>query len=290
MFLSFLGLNLSGLRRRRLLLVVFYHFFRKLLFLFQKFFLLIFFTFFLLITESSYPYFKEIKDYSILASSTIIQWISEPFLRIKDFFKIKEVFEKELETLRRENYKLAEWKIKAIEEQKKNRALKKLLNVVEKERNTLKTLKVLSVPSGANRATMLVAVPKDLFLEMGSLVLGPDGIIGRIIERSGNTARVLLITDSFSKIPAMIKSTKEQVIISGNPSHQLIVSHYEKNINSSIQPKIGDEIIYSDLYENGRCPEGFKIGRISAISEEQMVITPACDIKNLRYVIAILSS
>ncbi len=89
------------------------------------------------------------------------------------------------------------------------------------------------------------------------------GLIGVIDELQNNSIKIIPIHDAAIKIPARNSRTLENLIIVGSgESKTFQIEDFKKN--GDIEE--GDEIISSGL--GGRFPEGFLLGRVSMIKED----------------------
>ncbi len=88
------------------------------------------------------------------------------------------------------------------------------------------------------------------------------GLIGVIDELLNNSVKIIPLHDSSIKVPAKNSRTLENIIIIGTgKSKTFQIEEFKKN--GDIQK--GDEIISSGL--GGRFPEGFSLGRVTDIEE-----------------------
>ena len=88
------------------------------------------------------------------------------------------------------------------------------------------------------------------------------GLIGVIDELLNNSIKIIPLHDASIKVPAKNSRTLENIIIVGTGEPKKFqVEEFKKNGNI----KKGDEIISSGL--GGRFPEGFLLGRVTEIEE-----------------------
>ena len=88
------------------------------------------------------------------------------------------------------------------------------------------------------------------------------GLIGVIDELLNNSIKIIPLPDASIKVPAKNSRTLENIIIVGTGEPKKFqVEEFKKNGNI----KKGDEIISSGL--GGRFPEGFLLGRVTEIEE-----------------------
>ena len=101
-------------------------------------------------------------------------------------------------------------------------------------------------------------VQKDL------AVVSVEGLVGKTVDVSENTAEVLLISDPSCKVAAQISRTGSFGILSGRgPSWRGQVICKMEFINKSIPIQAGDEVITSGL--GGIFPKGLLIGYVDKV-------------------------
>ncbi|MCH4892455.1 rod shape-determining protein MreC [Sphingomonas sp. SFZ2018-12] len=82
-----------------------------------------------------------------------------------------------------------------------NRRLKALLAVRDRAPGSIVTARVVSSSASSTRRFATLNAGSRQRVRAGQPVLGPNGLIGRVIETSLNTARILLIIDPESIVP-----------------------------------------------------------------------------------------
>ncbi|MGD1906545.1 MAG: rod shape-determining protein MreC [Leptolyngbyaceae cyanobacterium] len=93
-------------------------------------------------------------------------------------------------------------------------------------------------------------------VEIGDIVAGPGGLVGRIVAVSPSSSRVLLISDTTSRVGARVSRSRATGYVRGQAGQQLIMEFFDK----MPEVEVGDVIVtsaYSQLF-----PEGMAIGRV----------------------------
>ncbi|MFM7529533.1 MAG: rod shape-determining protein MreC [Nodosilinea sp.] len=96
-------------------------------------------------------------------------------------------------------------------------------------------------------------------VEPGYVVSGPGGLVGRVVEVSPSTCRVLLISDLTSHVGAKVSRSRAMGIVQGQSKNQVIIEFFDKLPDA----KVGDVVItssYSRLF-----PKDMPIGRIESM-------------------------
>jgi rod shape-determining protein MreC len=123
----------------------------------------------------------------------------------------------------------------------------------------------------------------------GMPVINPDGLVGRVVNVSKNSAQIWLITDREMAVGAILQKTREtRGIVEGmgdNGELRMI------NIPYYSQVGIGENVVSSGLSET--YPPGIHIGSIQAIQKESnglvlsATVFPAVDFNKLEEVLVI---
>lgn len=120
-------------------------------------------------------------------------------------------------------------------------------------------------------------------------VVVPEGLVGRVVATSQNTAEVLLITDPRSGVGAMIQQSRVPGIIEGIVSSAGSVQMVHLPKNEPVKEK--QVVITSGI--GGVYPSGIRIGKISAVKDDPggifklATIDPYVNFTNLEYVFVV---
>ncbi|MDD3363701.1 MAG: rod shape-determining protein MreC [Syntrophomonas sp.] len=123
----------------------------------------------------------------------------------------------------------------------------------------------------------------------GMPVINPNGLVGRVVSVSTNSAQIWLITDREMAVGAILQETREtRGIVEGmgdNGTLRMI------NIPYYSQVRVGENVISSGLSET--YPPGIQIGSIQAVNKESnglvlsATVSPAVDFNQLEEVLVI---
>ena len=180
--------------------------------------------------------------------------------------------------LEEENRQLRQWRETAIVLEQQNAALREIANVQLRESFSTISAQVAADTSAAFRNSVLVNVGRRNGISDGWAVVDGRGLVGRVSGVGRNSSRVILITDSSSRIPVKIKPTGARGIVAGQnarlPSIELV-----SNLN---QINAGDSVFTSG--EGGVFPADLLIGTVSVDQNNQVTVFLAADIDNLEFV------
>jgi rod shape-determining protein MreC len=161
------------------------------------------------------------------------------------------------------NARIVELEQQITELEKQNQQLQKLLGYFEKYKASAITAPIIgrSVDDWWRQA-ILGRGSRD-GIKVGYAVTGIGGLVGRTIEVTPNTSRVLLISDPTSRVGAIISRSRSMGLIKGQGSQIAVMEFFEKV--PDIRP--GDVVTtsaVSKLY-----PAGLPIGRVQSVNLEK---------------------
>lgn len=289
MILSFFGLKASGLKRSHIFFILLARFFRRSFKALQRFlisFLLIIFLSVLCLNYRS----THIQDSQRWLSDVTFIGLSSlqaPFTTVYQYFQSHRLLREKIQDLSLENQNLRFLQTRVLSYEQENIQLRKLLNVLPLLDKEFVTVPSLGKQNDNFNCSLVLELNPFLKLRKNQVVLGPEGIIGRISKINFKTAKVLLITDTRSRIPAKIKSTGEQVILMGDEGGlELKVLHRARTISeSSSPPKVGDLLLTSG--KGGVYPPNFPIARIIHIEDQSIKAKALADADSCEYVIVL---
>jgi rod shape-determining protein MreC len=112
-----------------------------------------------------------------------------------------------------------------------------------------------------------------------------EGVVGRVIEVSPDTAKVLLITDANSSLDVIIQRSRAHGIMEGKIDEVCILKYVQKN--EDVQ--VGDIVITSGL--GGIFPKGLVVGKVSQVDRKRpgifqhIEVSPAVDLSRIEEVL-----
>ncbi len=195
--------------------------------------------------------------------------------QISDFKNLKS----ENHILKEEIMRLKKWQTLAIQNSKENRVFKKLLNSTD---NSLSLVKTASLTSRNDfmygKMININAGLKDGILnEMA--VINHRGLLGRTIETSIETSKVMLLTDPNSSIAVKTIFNENFSLLQGADDGIHLVSIFKKGEQI---PKIGDLVVTSGTAQI--FPSDILVGKVVKASKDRFYVLPFVDFKNIEYV------
>lgn len=195
---------------------------------------------------------------------------------LRDFQSYQRLTEQNQE-LRSELRRMQTWKEAALQLEQENARLLDLNNVRLDPRLTYVTGVVLADSGSPFRQSVLLNVGARDGLVEGWATMDGIGLVGRISGVGDNTARVILLTDTSSRIPAIIQPSGQRAIVAGDNSAAPPVDFLENP--DLVRP--GDRVISSG--DGGVFPAGLLIGQIAADPSGRLRVRLAADFERLEF-------
>jgi rod shape-determining protein MreC len=166
-------------------------------------------------------------------------------------------------------------KSRARELEFENNRLKKLVNFTRSVQYTFVAAQVIARDPSPWFKTILVDKGQKDGLSKGLPVVVSEGVVGHVIKVAPNYSRILLITDRYSAVDALVQNSRIRGIVKGDSSKQCFFRYALKN--NKIQ--IGEIIISSGFDQI--FPKGLKVGEVIDVKNEpsqlfQKIIIKTC--------------
>ncbi|MBP3686869.1 MAG: rod shape-determining protein MreC [Alphaproteobacteria bacterium] len=185
----------------------------------------------------------------------------------------------ENERLRKENNELFLLKDQMRAVQAENAILKKLLHHFDTPNAQTYTARVIAETGSAVANSLILYIGKNEGkITPGNAVVSSKGLIGRIDLISGKYARVTLITDINSKIPAVVKKSRDRGILIGTNTQEL------KLIFTPLLAELhkGDILVTSGI--GGGLPPDIPVAVIKKATTDTITAVPLYSPKELEIV------
>jgi rod shape-determining protein MreC len=195
---------------------------------------------------------------------------------LRDFQSYQRLAEQNQE-LRSELRQMQAWKEAALQLEQENARLLDLNNVRLDPRLTYITGVVLADSGSPFRQSVLLNVGARDGLVDGWATMDGIGLVGRISGVARNTARVILLTDASSRIPATIQPSGQRAIVAGDNSAVPPIDFLENP--DLVRP--GDRVISSG--DGGVFPAGLLIGQVAADPGGRLRVRLAADFERLEF-------
>ncbi len=209
-----------------------------------------------------------------------MEWALVPVTKtvgmIENFQSYQRLYEQNQE-LRSELRQMQAWKEAALQLEQKNAKLLDLNNVRIDPRYTYVTGVVMADSGSPFRQSVLLNVGARDGIRDGWATMDGMGLVGRISGVGKNTSRVILLTDSNSRLSATIQPSGQRAILSGDNSGRPTLDFIETP--ELVRP--GDRVISSG--DGGVFPPGLLIGQVAKGPDRRLRVILAADYERLDY-------
>ncbi|MEQ9258355.1 MAG: rod shape-determining protein MreC [Roseovarius sp.] len=195
---------------------------------------------------------------------------------LRDFQSYQRIYQQNQE-LRRELQQMKAWKEAALQLEQENARLLDLNNVQLDPRLTFVTGVVLADSGSPFRQSVLINVGARDGIVDGWAAMDGLGLVGRISGVGDNTSRVILLTDSSSRIPVTIQPSGQQALVSGDNTMAPVVSFLE----APDQVRPGDRVTTSG--DGGVFPPGLLVGQVAKDPGGRLRVRLAADYERLEF-------
>lgn len=204
---------------------------------------------------------------------------------------IGEVFDARSENvrLRAQLERLEERRLSYDDVLRENEELRQLLEI--QERSDLPTRAAQVIASGPSNFewTITLDVGESDGIARDMPVINGDGLVGRVIQTTSDTSRVLLAVDPTFQAAAAHAQTGETGQVQGNGGDPIVY----RPLDPEAELAAGDEVVTS-RYSNGVFPAGIPIGtvdttdRSAGLLSQSIEVRPWVDFTRLQTVLVVL--
>lgn len=208
------------------------------------------------------------------------EWIMAPLTRtvnvIQDFQSYQSLYDQN-QQLRRELQQMKSWKEAALQLEQENARLLDL-NKLQLDAQLTWISGIVRADSGSPfRQSVLLNVGGQDGIQNGWAAMDGLGLVGRISGVGEKTSRVILLTDPYSQIPAVIQPSRENALVVGDNTSDPLVDF----IDNADLVRAGDRIVTSG--NGGVLPPGLLIGQLVVDPNGRLRARLSADYERLEY-------
>tara|TARA_R110002073_G_scaffold11991_5_gene53851 strand:- start:179 stop:1108 length:930 start_codon:yes stop_codon:yes gene_type:complete len=195
---------------------------------------------------------------------------------IADFQSYRRIAEQNRD-LRRELQQMRAWREAALQLEQENAKLRDLNNVRLDPQITHVTGVVLADSGSPFRQSVLLNVgARDGILD-GWPTMDGIGLVGRISGVGETTSRVILLTDTSSRIPVTIQPSGQRAVLAGDNTINPPIEFLE--VPDAVRP--GDRVISSG--DGGLFPADLLVGRVALGNDRRLRVRLSADYERLEF-------
>lgn len=177
----------------------------------------------------------------------VYRWLTLPFQPQVD-----------VEQLALENAAVRELQARVVELESQNQRLKQLLDYSEAQG---KGIVAPVIGRSADHWWQQITLGRGSRdgIQVGDVVSGTGGLVGRVIQVTPNTSRVLLITDPTSQVGVTVSRSRVMGVLRGQSGNRAMMQFFEKV--PEVRP--GDTVVTSAISQ--LFPEGLPVGQVESV-------------------------
>jgi len=195
---------------------------------------------------------------------------------LRDFQSYQRIYQQNQE-LRRELQQMKAWKEAALQLEQENARLLDLNNVQLDPRLTYITGVVMTDSGSPFRQSVVVNVGTRDGIVDGWAAMDGLGLVGRISGVGERTSRVVLLTDTSSRVPVIIQPSGQKALVAGDNTAAPLLDFIE----APDQLRPGDRVLTSG--DGGVFPPGLAIGQVLQDPGGRYRIRLAADYERLEF-------
>lgn len=195
---------------------------------------------------------------------------------VGDFRSYQRIFEQNQE-LRRELRRMQAWKEAALQLEQENARLLDLNSVSLDPQLTYVTGVVLADSGSPFRQSVLLNVGARDGIRDGWATMDGIGLVGRISGVGSNTARVMLVTDTSSRVPVTIRPSGQRAILRGDNT----IAPALEFIEDADLVRPGDRVVSSG--DGGVFPADLLVGQVTQGTDGRLRVRLAADYERLEF-------
>lgn len=209
-----------------------------------------------------------------------LEWVMTPVTGtinlVRDFQSYQRVIDQNKE-LRRELQQMKAWKEAALQLEQENARLLDLNNVRLDPRLTFVTGVVLADSGSPFRQSVLLNIGARDGIVDGWATMDGIGLVGRVSGVGETTSRVILLTDSSSRIPVTIQPSGQSALVVGDNT----VAPHIDFLENPDQVRPGDRVVSSG--DGDVFPSGLLIGQVAFDPGGRLRVRLAADYERLEF-------
>lgn len=209
-----------------------------------------------------------------------LSWAMVPVTRASDMVKNFQSYARlyqQNQQLREELQQMKAWKEAALQLEQKNARLLDLNNVRLDPMLTHVTGVVLADSGSPFRQSVLLNVGTRDGIRDGWATMDGIGLVGRIAGVGERTSRVILLTDSSSRIPVVAQPSGQKAILSGDNSSLPPLDYLEHA--DQVHP--GDRVVTTG--DGEVFPAGLLVGQVALGPDKRLRVVLAADYQRLEF-------
>lgn len=159
------------------------------------------------------------------------------------------------------NARILELEQRLNELEQQNQQLKQILDYTETQTVTTITAPIIGRSRDRWWQRVTLGKGREDGIEPGYIVMGIGGLVGRITDVTPNTSKVLLISDTTSRVGTVLTRNRQLGYIQGKDSSTVVMHFFDRLTDL----QVGEEVTTSTL--SNLYPPGLPVGRVKNLQQ-----------------------
>ncbi len=212
--------------------------------------------------------------------SSIISWPFNTVISLVTNFNELVKAKEDNKLLKSQLNELNQYYLTSLAIYEENKELRSSLNFVKPRLQNYQMAEVVGFSQSVFNNSLIIITAKERDIKLGQIVLGKRGVVGRVESFDIDTkkSRVLLTTDSRSKIPIITANSRSRGILAGINNNMMEILYLSKNHRVKARDKV---------YTSGdgdTMPPGLLIGVVEKVDKNSVFVNPVEKINDLNVV------
>lgn len=170
----------------------------------------------------------------------------------------------------------------------RSRSLESILRLGSSTELQTAAAQIIGAAASPDFRTVTIDKGTRLGLKADMAVLGPKGVVGRVVVAGARASRVQLLVDRNAAAGALIERSRAQGVVVGAGDNRLRLEF----VSGISDVAVGDLVVTSGI--DGIYPKGFAIGQVDAVDKNGVTyrtigVRPAVDFSSLEDVLVVLT-
>ena len=239
------------------------------------------------LSATGHPLGSKIKYGLLDAVTPVVEWVSTPITGIRNLMNDKShlfAAYEENKQLREEAEALRRWQSVAQALKAENDSLRALAGYQPVEESKYITARVIGQSPDTLSASLTINTGSEENVQELQPVIDAYGLIGRVTELADNHSRVLLLTDSNSKIPVVTADSRVHGILIGTGDELMRLTFLGADWEKI---PVGESVVTTE--EGKLIPGGIAVGSVFKRDKHGLYVKPPRPLAQSEYVRVIMS-
>lgn len=242
---------------------------------------------FVFLSATGHPLGSKIKRGLLDVVTPVVEWVSTPITGIRNLMDDKShlfAAYEENKQLREETEALRRWQSVAQALKAENDSLRALAGYQPVEESKYITARVIGQSPDNLSASLTINAGEEANVQELQPVIDAYGLIGRVTELADHHSRVLLLTDSNSKIPVVTADSRIHGILVGTGGELMRLTFLGAD---SEKIPVGESVVTTE--EGKLIPGGIAVGSVFKRDKQGLYVKASRPLAQSEYVRVIIS-